>query len=321
LAGENELTTVFFSYSHKDEDLRDRLETHLAMLKKQGLIDAWHDRRIKAGDEVDHSIDANLNAADVVLLLVSSDFLASSYCYDVEMERAMQRHDANEARVIPVILRHCDWHSAPFGKLLAAPKDGKPIKAWADMDEAFLDVVKQIKAALPAKTVAASKSMRSTPSPISAPLAGTRPRSSNLRLKKTFTEADRDRFLHASFDFLAEFFEASLAELQERNEGIETTYRRIDADRFTAVAYKNGKAIARCKIGFGGAIGRGISFSHNDQVNDGSMNESLSVEMNDDGLFLKALGMASYGSMEDRKLSQEAAAEYYWSLFIEPLQR
>ena len=68
-------------------------------------------------------------------------------------------------------------------------------------------------------------------------------------------------------------------------------------------------------------FGRGISFSHNDQANDGSLNESLSVETTDDDLFLKALGMASYGSSNDRKLSQEGAAEYYWSLFIEPLQR
>ncbi|MVT55264.1 TIR domain-containing protein [Bradyrhizobium yuanmingense] len=314
------MTTVFFSYSHKDEDLRDRLETHLSVLKRQRLIDAWHDRRIKAGDEVDHSIDSDLNAADVILLLVSPDFLASSYCYDVEMQRAMERHEAREASVIPVILKHCDWHSAPFGKLLAAPKDGKPIKAWADADEAFLDVVKQIRAELPAKPVANARAPKASPAPVSTAASAAKPRSSNLRLKKTFTEAERDRFLHASFDFMAEFFEASLAELEERNDGIETSYRSIDADRFTATVYKNGKAIARC-TSFGGAFGRGISFSHNDQASDGSMNESLSVKATDSELYLKALGMASYSSVEDRKLSQAAAAEYYWSLFIEPLQR
>ncbi|MFK4496119.1 hypothetical protein ABIF86_000410 [Bradyrhizobium japonicum] len=170
------------------------------MLKKQGLIDAWHDRRIKAGDEVDHSIDFNLNAAGVILLLVSPDFPASSYCYDVEMQRAMERHEASEARVIPVILRHCDWHSAPFGKLLAAPKDGKPINAWSDIDEALLDVVKQIRAALPAKLVVNSMASKDSPAPTSPPLLGAKPpRSSNLRLKKTFTEADRDRFPTAIF--------------------------------------------------------------------------------------------------------------------------
>jgi hypothetical protein len=143
------LATIFFSYSHKDEDFRDRLETHLAMLKQLGLIEAWHDRRILAGDNVDHNISANLESADIILLLVSSDFLASKYCYDVEVVRAMERHEAGDARVIPIILRHCDWREAPFGKLLAAPKDGKPIKSWPDIDEAFLDVTKHIRAALP----------------------------------------------------------------------------------------------------------------------------------------------------------------------------
>lgn len=181
--------------------------------------------------------------------------------------------------------------------------------------------MKQIRAALPAKKIAKAKAPKASPALPSASGSGAKPRSSNLRLKKTFTEADRDRFLHASFDFMAEFFETSLAELAERHEGIEVNYRRIDADRFTAAVYKNGKTIARCKISFGVAFGRGISFSHNDQASDGSMNESLSVEAADDDLFLKALGMACYGSVEDRKLSEEGAAEYYWSLFIEPLQR
>ena len=113
------MASVFFSYSHKDEALRDQLETHLALLKNQGLIDAWHDRRILAGSEVDDAIFDKLDSADVILLLVSADFLSSSYCYSREMQRAMERHAAREARVIPVILRHCDWHGAPFGKLMA----------------------------------------------------------------------------------------------------------------------------------------------------------------------------------------------------------
>ena len=144
-----QVATVFFSYSHVDESLRDQLEVHLAMLKNQGLIEAWHDRRIKAGDEFGNSISAQLEQADVILLLVSPEFLASKYCYEIEMARAMERHDAGDARVIPVILRHCDWHAAPFGKLLAAPRDGKPVKSWPDIDEAFFDVVKMIRAALP----------------------------------------------------------------------------------------------------------------------------------------------------------------------------
>ncbi|PZA12146.1 hypothetical protein DNX69_09000 [Rhodopseudomonas palustris] len=310
------MSSIFFSYSHKDEELRDQLETHLAMLRNQGLIDSWHDRRILAGDDLDHAINSQINTADVILLLVSPDFLASRYCYDVEVRRAMERQQAGEARVIPVILRHCDWHSAPFGKLLAAPKDGRPIKAWGDPDEAFADVARQIRAALPKRPDPRTRREETTSQ--STEIA--RARSSNLRIRKEITEADRDRFLHNSFEFMMEFFESSLAELENRHQEIETAYRRIDNDRFSAVIYQNGKAVSRCKIALGSMFGRGISFSYNDQAADGSMNESLSVEMNDDRLYLKALGMASR-RLDERLLTPEGAAEYYWSLLIEPLQR
>jgi hypothetical protein len=286
------------------------------MLKRQGAIETWHDRRIVAGDEFAGRIGQELEDADVILLLVSSDFLASAYCYDVEMKRAMERHDAGEARVIPVILRHCDWHSAPFGGLLAVPKDGKPIRSWPDVDEAFLDVVRMIRAALPKRSAAPRPPVAMAAA--SPPPAG--PRSSNLRLKKSFTEADRDRFLDEAFAFMARFFENSMAELKARNSGIETTFRRVDANRFTGVIYRAGKAVSRCKIMLGGAFGRGITYSSNDRADDNSMNESLSVEADEQGLFLKALGMAHFGAHQDRHLSDEGAAEYYWSLFVRPVQ-
>jgi hypothetical protein len=126
---------VFISYSHKDEALREKLGTHLSLLKRQGVIDEWHDRRIGAGQEWAGAIDEHLNSAAVILLLVSPDFLNSDYCYDVEMTRALQRHDAREARVVPVILREVDWRGAPFSKLKALPKDGKAVTSWSSRDK------------------------------------------------------------------------------------------------------------------------------------------------------------------------------------------
>ena len=139
---------LFYSYSHKDEELRDELERHLSILKRQGVIAGWHDRRIGAGKEWKGQIDAHLNSAAVILLLVSSDFLASDYCYDVEMKRALERHDAGEARVIPVILRAVDWKGAPFGKLQCLPTDAKPVTSWSNRDEAFRDVAQGIRKAV-----------------------------------------------------------------------------------------------------------------------------------------------------------------------------
>jgi hypothetical protein len=104
---------VFISYSHKDELLWNELEKHLSILKRQKLILTWFDRKIGAGEEWKGQIDEHLDSAQVILLLISADFLASDYCYDIEMIHAMERHESGEARVIPIILRPVDWAGAP----------------------------------------------------------------------------------------------------------------------------------------------------------------------------------------------------------------
>ena len=118
----SESSEIFLCYSHKDEKLLKKLETHLSLLQRDKVISIWHDRRIGAGTEWAGAIDEHLNSARIILLLVSADFLASDYCHDVEMERAIERHEAGEARVIPVILRPVDWKGAKFGKLQALPQ-------------------------------------------------------------------------------------------------------------------------------------------------------------------------------------------------------
>lgn len=139
---------LFYSYSHKDEPLRDELEIHLAMLKNEGVIRGWHDRQIPPGQEWDENIDEHLNSAHIILLLASPDFLASKYCYGIEVTRAMERHEAGEARVIPVILRPCEWQRAPFSKLQALPTGTIPITRRPDRDEAFLNVTEGIRRAV-----------------------------------------------------------------------------------------------------------------------------------------------------------------------------
>ena len=136
---------IFFSYSRRDQHLRDQLEKQLSLLKREGLISNWHDRKIGAGEEWVGQIDRHLNSAHIILLLVSADFIASDYCYDIEMKRALERQEAGEARVIPIILRRVDWKSAPFGKLQALPTDGKPITSWANRDDAFFAVAAGIR--------------------------------------------------------------------------------------------------------------------------------------------------------------------------------
>ncbi len=316
------MTKLFFSYSHKDEALRDELEIHLSTIKRQGVIETWHDRRIGGGNEFGKAIDENLEQSEVILLLVSPYFIASDYCYDVEMQRAIQKHEDGTAKVIPVILHPCDWRSTPFGRLLATPKDGKPISRYPpNYHDAFLEVVNVVKQAVreinPESHGDSSHPVKTTPVALKNL---SQPRSSNLRLKKEFSEREKDDFLEESFEYMANFFEISLEGLNKRNSSIITNFRKIDANHFTSVVYKNDKSVSQCKISFGGSLG-GISFSSSISSNDNSFNESMSVAEDGYTLSLKPMGMSQImrGNSESG-LTQQGASELYWSLLIEYLQ-
>lgn len=137
--------TAFISYSHVDTKLKTDLLKHLAPLKRLGLIDDWHDQEIKAGDEWEKAILTKLAKADLVLLLVSADFIASEYCYTKELGKALERHATKKATVIPVILRPCLWNELPFGKLHAVPAGAKPITSWENQDEALMTVAQGVR--------------------------------------------------------------------------------------------------------------------------------------------------------------------------------
>ncbi len=137
--------SVFTSYAHKDEELREELDVHLAMIKRQPAIKVWNDRQIVAGDEWDDSIKKELETADIILLLVSPRFLASRYIYDVEIKTAIERHEKRDAIVVPIILKTCDWNQTEFAKLQALPRNAEPVNQWDDMDEAFYNVVTGLK--------------------------------------------------------------------------------------------------------------------------------------------------------------------------------
>ena len=138
---------IFCCYAHEDEPLLNKLKTHLRPLQRAGLIDVWHDRDISAGTDWEQQIKEQLNTAQIILLLVSPDFMDSDYSYDIEMQRAIERHERGEARVIPIILRPVDFEVTPFRKLQALPTDAKPVmsSSWQYHDEAFVNVTKGIR--------------------------------------------------------------------------------------------------------------------------------------------------------------------------------
>ncbi|MBI4781752.1 MAG: TIR domain-containing protein [Oscillatoriophycideae cyanobacterium NC_groundwater_1537_Pr4_S-0.65um_50_18] len=184
---------VFISFSHKDDDLREGLVTHLSNLGRQGKITAWDDRAIKAGKEWEPQIKSKLESAQIILLLVSSDFIASDYCHDIEMLRAIERHNAGTACVIPILLRPCDWKGLPFSKLKILPKDGKAVTQWSDRDTAFVDVVVEIRRAVDSLT--RNESLAASPSASERSLESStdavRPLSSAQRLKLQYLQSKR----------------------------------------------------------------------------------------------------------------------------------
>jgi TIR domain len=321
------MATLFFSYSHADEELRNQLEKQLKILKRQGVIETWHDRMIGAGNEWKGAIDNHLEIDDIILLLISPDFLDSDYCYDVEMTRAIERHDNGEAVVIPVFLRPCLWQGAPFGKIQGVPKDARPVTKWANPDEAMLDVATGIKEAAnrinaARGTAVGSSSAQHSLATLNVGRSNPEPRSSNLHVTRDFTERDRDRFLTETLEYIARYFEGSLSELASRNDNIECDFRKLDANRFTAAAYREGKKVAKCTIFMGERMmGGGIGYGANDDGASNSFHANLIVGHDDQSMFMTDQ-MAGYSGRESgAKLSREGAASHFWDKFIEPLQR
>lgn len=311
------MARVFLSYSHRDEEYRSELEIHLASLKREGLIEVWHDRRIDAGNEFDREISENLERADIVLLLVSAYFINSDYCHEIEMRRAMERHDSGEARVIPVVVHPCDWHHAPFGKLQATPTDGKPISKHANFHDAYLDIVKSVRAAIEARPRISEPHRASR---LGEETTGrgvvSHPRSSNLRVVKRLSDRDRDLFRDSSFRYISNYVETSLAELKRRNPELEYTFTIVDSKTFTCVIYTHGQRRSGCRVIMGSTFGD-IAYSMDEASARGSVNEWLSIEHDGHAAFLKPGMRESKESM----LTQEGAAEHFWSILVEPLQR
>ncbi|MCY1281025.1 TIR domain protein [compost metagenome] len=325
------MTSLVFSYAHADEALRNELEKHLSPLKRMGRISTWHDRRIVPGEEFAGQIDQHFAQADIILLLISSDFINSDYCYQIEMTNALQRHEIGEAVVIPVILRPCAWHQLPFGKLLAATVDGKPIVQFPSYDEGFVQVVEAVSRALDKLATTQIPAPQPTRQPgrtraVDATFSigsSSAPRSSNLAIPKNFTDLDRDRAGREGFDYLTRFFENSLTELKKRNEGLEIDFYCRDADAFACTVYQHGHKVCHCGI-WRNARGAGlgdICYSQSG-ISQNSCNESMSIADNEQLIgFRPLMGGHMMGGQRDRLLTNEGMAEHFWEMFINPLKQ
>ncbi len=139
---------VFISYSHKDRPYLNELTAHLDILRRQKLISTWKDTDISPGTEWEPQIMNSLNKAQIILLLISANFMSSDFCYSTEMDQAIKRHDADLVRVIPIVITPVYWEGAPFAKLKILPTDAKPVTSWPTHNDAFADVVSEIAKAI-----------------------------------------------------------------------------------------------------------------------------------------------------------------------------
>jgi hypothetical protein len=290
-------------------------------MKRQGIIETIHDRRIEAGESLGSRIDDYIDSADLILCLLSPDFIASDYCYSHEMKRALEKDESGEARVIPVILRHCEWEQTPLKDLRGTPRDNKPIKAWSDIDEAFKEVVSDIRRA--AQTLGEKKqrdSLDGHPSHEEDAIHITKTaRSANLHIAKKVTDQERDELLHETFEYIAEFFANSLDELHKRAKEIGGNFNRFSKYHFNAVVYRNGKREAAVTVFLGNTLSysNGIRFNHSPTGETNSSNGSYQLVERDGSIGFSN----SFGSRGERILDREAMAEQLWAELITPLQR
>ena len=218
-----------------------------------------------------------------------------------------------------MIIHPCDWTSAPFGSLRATPLDGKPVSMFANQAEALTQIAKDIRSIVEEMGCSAMGQDEKVEGMLpDIVLPQDSPRSSNLRVKKKFTDREVDDYLESSFEYMARFFEASLEELQSRNTNITAKFKRVDTNSFTASIYDEGNRASECTVWTGSdhSFVGGIAYYGESTNSRNQYNESLSVENDGYSLNLRPMGMSHFGINENQGLSQEGGAELFWELLI-----
>lgn len=303
---------AFISYSHRDTAVLERLHVHLTTLRREQRIDAWYDRDILAGDDLDDEIARELEAADIFLLLVTPDFIASDYCVEIEMRRALERHEAKEARVVPIIAEPCDWRNVqPLRQLKALPRDGNPISEWANANNAYLDIAQELRRIV--DTHGAGKANE-----IAASQPVVRQAVPRYRAQRHFDEIDRSEFREASFDAMREYFERATAEINGI-EGLRGRFVSRDAASFGCTIVNRGLQHGTAHLTVHRrdaqhALGD-IYYSFQEDAARNTANGGFNVASDEYELFLSPFMQMFHDGSE--KLTADQAAEQLWNELIQ----
>lgn len=291
---------LFISYSHADQQLLGRLHKHLAQLQRDGTISEWYDREIHAGGKVDEEIHAALEHADTFLACASPDYIASNYCYERELQRALEREKAGELTIIPVIFEPCEWTETPLANFKALPRDGKPIVEYTNQNLALLEVATELRRVAQGSKVA--RELVLTPS-----VDESRPADSRYRVKKEFDELDKRDFIERCFDEIYRFFEASVRELEALPK-IEARLSPLDADHFSCTIINRdiSRGFETMHVRRGGTWGA-IDYAFGEQNSRTTSNGGFGVEADDYQLHLRTAGFGRMPTGRETLTATEAA--------------
>ena len=311
---------AFISYSHVDEYYVERLQKHLAMLKRDSLIESFYDRDIHVGDSLDDEIARNLADSQIFIAVVSPDFIASNYCFERELATALEMHQAGRIRVVSVIVEPCEWQRSPLGSFLVAPKDGKAIAEWDNENAAFLNVVSEIRRIAEAFSSRQQHLTAATPLPTLSSQESSPAK--KYIAKRSFDRVDKYKFRDDGFREVRDYFERSVEEIN-RTEGLSAKFRDMDAYSFTCTvmneAFGRGVAHITVRAGADGSHSIGdISWSHDENARSGTAHGWATIQSDDYTQFFEANFMNHFGSRDDeQKLSAEALASALWDELIE----
>jgi hypothetical protein len=303
---------AFFSYSHADAQALARLKVHLAQLMRDGKISAWSDLEIPPGGEIDQHVAAELESCDLFIPLVSPDFINSFYCYYKELARAIERQDAGELRIIPVVIEPCDWKGSPLKRFKALPKDGKPVSEYANPNNAYLEVATALRQIVEASQEAPARTAQ-PPQATNAPAPAKR-----YRAKKTFDAVDRQEFIAKTFAEIRKYVSASATELNTI-EGFKARYTEAGQNVFSCTVVnrqlQGGTASITVYASAGRSSGLGdIYWSDQPDAPPNQANGQFRVDHDEYELFIE---YSDWMSGDARRLTSKEAAEVLWDRLIE----
>lgn len=305
---------AFISYSHKDSNYLERLKVHLAQMKRDGLITEWTDEEIHAGGSLNNTISDALNSSELFLALLSPDYIASNYCYNKEFEVAQKMQEEGKIIIIPIIVEPCDWQRTPFGNLKALPKDGKAVSEWTNANNAFLNVIDELR-----RLTSFTKSSATIPNTATN---ATEKLARNYKVKKYFSEVDNFNFKEASYKEIKNYFLESILEL-DSVENLQARFTNDGKGFFTCLISNranNQNSFLTVQIGSEGQRHFGdLSYLFSEHVNTSSIQVDKVFKIDNDDyeqFWTKSSQGFGFSSQSNIRLLAHQVAEEIWNEFI-----